>query len=182
MLRLLFVASILFGVAACAASSETPSVSPSSVTITLTSGIAGEPYSAEELANPDIQEIIKQCVTQSGSREGCDIHAEPVDDRSVFDRSVHDSVIAVIKIGGLEPNRSYIIEGRLFNPNGEQISRKTMAAKTTTEWLPHFRLSYRLHWAPLPTKTGTWRIDIFINGQPETSRTFKLTEGELADT
>lgn len=151
--------------------------SPDMVTVFLTSAVNREPYSAEELANPTIQEIIEQCETKQWSN--CRMHSTPVDDRRVFDPDKHNEVIAYIILGGLQPNHRYRVEGRIINPHGEQISRLSMDGTTTAHWLPSYVLDYSLHWAPVPRETGTWRIDIFINGQAETSRTFKVVGGDL---
>ena len=119
---------------------------------------------------------MEQCSTKTGYMEDCGVDVEPTDNLSIFDLSVHEQIIAFVEIGGLKPSSSYKVEGKLFNTRGEMISRRTLHGKTIAAWQPNWTLDYRILWSDLPSETGTWRIDIFINGQPEMSRTFELVD------
>jgi hypothetical protein len=164
---------ICFLAIACAS----PGDSPGSVTVFLTSAVDKRPYSAKELAIPAIQEIIEACKKKGLS--DCETNDEPVDNRSEFDRAIHGKVMTVVKLSALQANRLYKVDWKLFDPNGQLVSRYSLSLPTSEGWDPSYSLNYQINWTPpdqASWQLGRWRIDIFVNGQLETQRSFNVFE------
>ena len=91
--------------------------------VILTSEIEIRPYAKEELALPAVRQFIESCKSQG--IESCDLHIAPANNLTTFDRAVHSGVIALVRPSGVDGGRTYTVELRLYNPDGELLGRYT---------------------------------------------------------
>ena len=168
---------VLLAIIACA----TPGPQPGGVTVVLTSDLIFEPHSPEELADPSLQAIIKQCEEMGSPR--CTESWQEVDNRSQFSRDKHENVYTVIHLSGLRRNHTYTIEYRLYDPNAELQARLTIALLMPPSWTLADTQSTYFVWSPIDTANwmlGRWRVELLVNGQLETERSFNVVENGSA--
>ena len=162
---------VLLAVVACA----TAGPPPRGVNVVLTSGLEFEPIPPEQLAFPRIQALIKQCEEVGGGH--CNEHWKPIDNRVQLSRNKHEAVYTVIDLYGLQGNRTYTIEHRLYNPNDELQGRHSVVLHLPPSWELSDTQNTYFVWSPADPATwplGRWRIEIFVNGQLETERSFEV--------
>ena len=164
---------VLLAVVACA----TPGPQPQGVTVVLTSGLKYEPLSPEQLADPNTQAIIKQCEELGSLR--CKETWQEIDNRNQFSRDEHEAVYTAIHFYGLRGNRTYTIVYRLYGPNDELQERYTIPMHMPPSWPLAERRSIFFVWFPVDPAIwplGRWRVEVFVNGQLETERSFEVVE------
>ena len=167
----------LLALVACA----TAGPQPRGVTVVLTSDLKFEPLSSEELADPNVQAIINQCEELGGSH--CNEIWEEIDNRNQFSRDKHENVYTVVHLSGLHANRTYTIEYRLYNPRDELQERHTVPLHMPPSWTLSDTQSTYFVWSPVDPAAwplGRWRVEIFVNGQLETERSFDVVANESA--
>jgi len=167
---------VLLGTVACTVPSASP---PQGASVILTSGVESTPYTVEELAIPALKESIENCERQGHAR--CDIKELPLNDLSEFDRAVHSEVRTLVQLSGVQSNRTYAVEWKLYNPNGDLFRRLTLSQTVSTSWHPSYSLDYWFNWEPIDQASwqlGRWRTEIFVNVVLETERSFEVIDRE----
>lgn len=165
----------MLGVVACMG----PTAPPQTIGVILTSGVATRPYTAEELAIPALRESIRLC--QRRGRKNCDVKRSAVEDLREFNRAAHSELIALVQLSGLQENRSYEVELKLYNPDSDLARRVAFSQSTSTAWHPSYALDYWFNWKaskPAWWWLGRWRIEVLVNGRLEAERSFHVVEVE----
>ena len=182
---LLWRAAVLLGIAflaACAgkqpgSGSLNPGAPPQSVTIITTSAMTHTPNSDKDLAHPVVQSVIAQCEAAGGVH--CRADSDPADVRSQFVQGEDKRVITYMELRGLEPERDYEITWRLFDPEGQQVSRTYHVLHIPKGSKPKKAIHFSFPWV-LPEAAkwaiGRWRVEVTINGRVEGERTVDIVE------
>lgn len=177
---------VLVGVTACASSDGSPTSgslgsAPSGVTVVLTSDVEKRPFTEEELALPGLWPAIQACQNQQPFGE-CHLKKSPINNLTIFDRSVHEHVIALISLSGVEAGRTYAVEMRIYNPYGVLFAQTVMFQTISSFRNPAVTQNYWFTWTPKDQATwllGRWKMSLFVNGGPEIERSFEVVEGAL---
>ena len=104
-----------------------------------------------------------------------------VDNRTQFYRGTHDQVYAIVEFLGMKGNRTYAVEIRLYDPNTELKTRRTLSFHTPSSWP---RTHVHSTWFQLDVSDpdtwplGRWKAEILVNGQFEVENSFEVTESE----
>ena len=152
---------------------------PRFVEILLTDEMVYEPYPSEALADPTIQAAIAECERQG--YEHCREDRVPGASRTKFVREQHTEVIIYLNLGGLEADRDYDAQFRVFDPDGFVRAKISAPFHTPSGFTLDKQLNFGVHWSPENPSTwqlGRWRVEVVINGRVEVERYFDVAIGE----
>jgi len=154
-----------------------PGAPPQSIGLELASQVEYKPYPPEVVKNPAVQWLIAQCEQQGGGH--CREDTVPANSRTKFVRTQEDTVWAFVSLGGLESERDYAVRLCLFDPEGNMRWRMIFSMHTPRVLPPNFTVTVNYSWSPpdpAAWQLGKWRIEITVNGQVETERTFQVVD------
>ncbi len=107
----------------------------------------------------------------------------PIHYGAEFRRSQSGRVTALVILGGVQPDRSYEVSIRWFDPQGNLVKRLTMPLHIPSQFAPGYSADLWFHYAYSDASQiplGRWRVELIINGMVEGETSFQVEE-EIED-
>jgi hypothetical protein len=135
---------------------------PQSIEGVLSAAIGYRLYTTEELADPGIRSIIKECERNRDAE--CQSVGMPVDQRRSFTRGVDQKIFAYFELRGLSFGAVYDLRCVFLDPTESSVTvlRAVYTIPPERPNLSHYC------WMPLQptTLTGKWAVQLYVNGEP----------------
>jgi hypothetical protein len=152
-----------------------PGANPRTMSLSVTSEIKFRPYTAEELATPNIQEMIKMCEEMRLSH--CRETEEDIQSSTKFERRNTKGIFVSVYLGGVEPDRDYELDCRWINPKNIQVGQMKYRLHIPSK-IPDnaFLKSHFYMMTPDPSKVefGLWRVEVTVNGAMSMEQAFEI--------
>ena len=163
-------------VAGCGAGHQRPGAQPVVASATLTSALVYRPLTAERLADPGMRAAVEQC--ERTGKDHCREYAVPGEKRQSFTKGADPKVVATFVVGGTRPG--LLVAGCNFiGPAGITEGTVDIPGITVPPGLPPSQtLTLTCPMELLPTTpTGTWRVELSLNGQRVSVLPFAVLAG-----
>ena len=141
---------------------STTTTRPSGVSLILTGELKDDPGQSINM------ELVRECEKQGLTRcRGWTAGS----DKGQFKGGASIYIVAVLD--GLKPNTMLHVEWKVYDPDGSLVKRQSLPTTVPVNW--KIDESLNVFYKVVLFRSGKWKVELFVNGEAELSRTFDVT-------